>query len=62
MVLATAVRSVKEIGGVKAGEVVLVHSGASGSGSMQIQVARALGARVATNQVAGNIVLLPWEA
>ncbi len=36
------------VGEVKAGDRVLVHSGASGSGSMQIQIARALGARVAT--------------
>ncbi len=46
--LATAVRAVKEVGGVKAGDSVLVQAGASGSGSMQIQVAKALGARVAT--------------
>ncbi len=48
MVLATAVRSVKEVGQVNAGDKVLVQAGASGSGSMQIQVARALGAQVAT--------------
>ena len=48
VVLATAVHSVKGIGGVKAGDKVLVHAGASGSGSMLIQVARALGAHVAT--------------
>ena len=48
MALATAVRAVKEIGGVKPGDKVLVQAGASGSGSMQIQVARALGAEVAT--------------
>jgi NADPH2:quinone reductase len=46
--LATAVRAVKEVGEAKAGDHVLVHSGASGSGSMQIQVAKALGAQVAT--------------
>ena len=46
--LATAVHSLKGIGEVKAGDKVLIHSGASGSGSMQIQVARALGADVAT--------------
>jgi NADPH:quinone reductase len=46
--LATAVRAVKEVGEAKAGDHVLVHSGASGSGSMQIQVVRALGAQVAT--------------
>ena len=48
MVLATAVRAVKEIGEVKDGDKVLVQAGASGSGSMQIQVAKALGADVAT--------------
>ncbi len=48
VVLATAVRAVKEVGGVKAGDKVLVQAGASGSGSMQIQVAKALGADVAT--------------
>ncbi len=47
VVLATAVRAVKEVGGVKAGHKVLVQAGASGSGSMQIQVAKALGAEVA---------------
>lgn len=46
--LATAVRAVKEVAGVKAADSVLVQAGASGSGSMQIQVAKALGARVAT--------------
>jgi len=46
--LATAVRAVKEVAGVKAGDSVLVQAGASGSGSIQIQVAKALGARVAT--------------
>ena len=46
--LATAVHSLKEIGEVKAGDKVLIHSGASGSGSMQIQVAKVLGADVAT--------------
>jgi len=48
VVLTTSVRAVKEIGNVKSGDKVLVHSGASGSGSMQIQVAKALGADVAT--------------
>ncbi len=48
MVLATSVRAVKEVGEVKAGDKVLVHAGASGSGSMHIQVAKALGAQVAT--------------
>ena len=48
VVLATTVRAVKEVGGVKAGDKVLVQAGVSGSGSMQIQVAKALGAEVAT--------------
>lgn len=48
VVLATAVRAVKEVGGVKAGDRVLVQAGASGSGSMQIQVAKTLGAEVIT--------------
>ena len=47
VVLATAVRAIKEVGGVKAGDKVLVQAGASGSGSMQVQVAKALGAEVA---------------
>lgn len=47
MVLVTAVRSVKIVGGVKQGDRVLIHAGASGTGTMNIQVARALGARVA---------------
>ncbi len=48
VVLATAVHALKGVGGVKAGDKVLIHAGASGSGSMQIQVAKALGAEVAT--------------
>jgi NADPH:quinone reductase-like Zn-dependent oxidoreductase len=48
MVLVTAVRSVKTVGSVKAGDHVLVQAGASGTGTMNIQVARALGARVVT--------------
>ena len=48
MALATGVRALREVGGVQAGDHVLVHSGASGSGSMQIQIAKALGATVAT--------------
>ncbi|MCZ6890419.1 MAG: zinc-binding dehydrogenase [Gammaproteobacteria bacterium] len=47
MVLATSVRAVKEVGGVKRGDKVLVQAGASGSGSMHLQVAKALGAEVA---------------
>ncbi len=48
MVLATSVRALKVVGQVKAGDKVLVQAGGSGSGSMHIQVAKALGAQVAT--------------
>lgn len=47
VVLGTSVRAVKRVGEVKAGNTVLVTAGASGSGNMHIQVAKALGARVA---------------
>jgi NADPH2:quinone reductase len=47
MVMVTAVRAVKVVGEVKANDRVLVLAGASGTGSMAIQVAKALGARVA---------------
>ncbi|MDJ0949487.1 MAG: zinc-binding dehydrogenase [Alphaproteobacteria bacterium] len=48
LVLTTAMRAVKVNGEVKPGQKVLVHAGASGSGSMAIQVAKALGAEVIT--------------
>jgi NADPH2:quinone reductase len=51
MVLVTGVRAVKTVGGVQSGQHVLIHAGASGTGSMNVQVARALGARVATTVV-----------
>ncbi len=47
VVLATAVRALKEVGGVEAGDHVLIQAVASGSGSMHVQVAKALGAKVA---------------
>jgi NADPH:quinone reductase-like Zn-dependent oxidoreductase len=47
MALVTAVRAVKVVGGVRAGDTVLIQAGASGTGSFMVQVARALGARVA---------------
>ncbi|MBM3114488.1 quinone oxidoreductase family protein [Jeongeupia naejangsanensis] len=46
--LLIAIRSVQIVGEVKAGDRVLIHAGASSTGIMAIQVARALGARVAT--------------
>ena len=48
LVLTTAVHAVKTLARVAAGHRVLVQAGASGSGAMCIQVARALGAEVAT--------------
>lgn len=47
MPLVTAVRAVKTVGEVKRGDKVLIHAGASGTGSTMIQVAKALGAEVA---------------
>ncbi|GLS33611.1 NADPH:quinone reductase [Mesorhizobium albiziae] len=46
--LLIAIRSVQIVGEVKKGDRVLVHAGASSTGMMSIQVARALGACVAT--------------
>ena len=48
MVTFTTVRAVKTVGEVKAGDKVLITGGASGTGSLAIQVAKALGAEVAT--------------
>jgi NADPH2:quinone reductase len=48
LVLVTAVHAVKTLGNVGPGSRVLVQAGASGSGSMAIQVAKALGAQVIT--------------
>ena len=47
MVVVTAVRALRSVGEVKAGDRVLILGGASGTGSMAIQVAHALGAKVA---------------
>lgn len=48
LVLVTAMHSVKTLGEVTPGQHVLIQAGASGSGSMCIQVAKTLGAKVAT--------------
>jgi NADPH:quinone reductase len=48
LVLATAVHAVKTLGQVTPGSRILVQAGASGSGSMAIQVAKAMGAQVIT--------------
>ncbi len=60
VVLATSVRALKKVGQVKAGDKVLIQAGASGSGSMLIQVAKALGAEVAAtirNQAKADFVV-----
>lgn len=48
MVAVTGVRAVMKVGGVKAGDRVLVHAASSGTGSFNVQLAKALGAEVAT--------------
>lgn len=47
MPLITCVRAVKVIGEVKKGDTVVIHGAASGTGSISVQIAKALGARVA---------------
>jgi NADPH:quinone reductase-like Zn-dependent oxidoreductase len=42
----TAYRSLHEIGGIKAGQTVLIHGAAGGVGSAAVQIAKASGARV----------------
>ena len=44
----TAWLNLHELGGLQAGETVLLHAGASGVGTAAIQIARELGARVLT--------------
>ena len=48
LTLLTAIRAVQTVGEIKARDKVLIHAGASGTGSMSIQVAKSLGAMVAT--------------
>lgn len=48
LVLMTAVHAVETLGEIRQGKTVLVSAGASGSGNACIQVAKALGASVAT--------------
>ncbi|MBI5279696.1 MAG: zinc-binding dehydrogenase [Burkholderiales bacterium] len=48
MVLVTGVRAVRTVGQVKAGDHVLVQAGAAGTSTFSIQLAKALGAKVAT--------------
>jgi NADPH:quinone reductase len=48
MVLVTGVRAVRTVGQVKSGDHVLIQAGAAGTSSFSIQLAKSLGARVAT--------------
>jgi len=48
LVLMTAVHAVETLGEVRAGTRILIQAGASGSGNACVQVAKVLGARVAT--------------
>jgi NADPH2:quinone reductase len=48
MPMVTAVRAVRTVGEVADGMSVLIHAGGSSTGAMSVQVAKALGARVAT--------------
>ncbi|UCG33306.1 MAG: zinc-binding dehydrogenase [Phycisphaerales bacterium] len=48
LVLMTAMHAVETLGQVRAGQKVLVQAGASGSGNACVQVAKALGAQVAS--------------
>jgi NADPH:quinone reductase-like Zn-dependent oxidoreductase len=48
MVLVTGVRAVRTVGQVRAGDHVLIQAGAAGTSSFSIQLAKSLGARVAT--------------
>ena len=47
LVLTSGTRAVRTVGAVKAGDTVLMQAGGSGSGSVMIQIAKALGASVA---------------
>jgi NADPH:quinone reductase-like Zn-dependent oxidoreductase len=54
LVALTAWQALVEKGRVRAGQKVLVHAGAGGVGSIAIQLAKHLGAQVATTASAGN--------
>lgn len=46
MALVTTVRALREVGRLKADETALIHAGASGTGIVAVQIAKAIGARV----------------
>lgn len=55
LVALTAWQALVEIAGVKAGQKVLIHAGAGGVGTMAIQIAKYLGAFVATTTSTANV-------
>ncbi|MDQ0632735.1 NADPH:quinone reductase-like Zn-dependent oxidoreductase [Arthrobacter pascens] len=55
LVALTAWQALVELGNVQPGQKVLIHAGAGGVGSIAIQLAKHLGATVATTASAGNL-------
>lgn len=58
LVALTAWQALVEKGGLKKGQKVLIHAGAGGVGTVAIQLARHLGATVATTASAANAAML----
>jgi NADPH:quinone reductase-like Zn-dependent oxidoreductase len=54
----TARQALFEVGGLQAGQRVLIHAGAGGVGSFAIQLARQAGAHVSATASAGNLAIL----
>lgn len=54
----TAWQALVELAGLKPGQKVLIHAGSGGFGSIAIQLARHLGAKVATTASTGNLDML----
>ena len=54
----TAWQALVEVGGLTAGQKVLVHAGAGGVGSVAVQIGRHLGARVVSTASAKNLPLV----
>ncbi len=46
MALVTTIRALRSVGEVREGDTVVIHGGASGTGIVAVQIAKALGARV----------------
>ncbi|MCG6889873.1 MAG: zinc-binding dehydrogenase [Gammaproteobacteria bacterium] len=61
LVFITAWESLKERAGVKAGDFVLIHAGAGGTGHIAVQVAAELGGRVATTVSSDEKIALVLE-